>query len=236
VLGGLRTDAARAALLAAVTHPHPKVRRAVADALGTYRDADVASALLALRDDPSYFVVASALTALGKTRDARAFDALAAALGERSWNETIAGGAARGLPELADARALEPLVAATRRERPEPLRRAAVGALARLGTLVDGVRTAAADALERALEDPSYLVRLSTYAACETLADARLLPVLDRNATAELDGRLRRDATEAAIRIRAAAKTPVEVVRLREELDRLRDDVNRLRDRNDVHA
>jgi aminopeptidase N len=232
VLGRARSAYARDALLEALAHPHPKVRRAVADALGTYREADVASALLNRRSDESYFVVAAALTALGKTRDPRAFDALAAALGERSWNETIAAGAVRGLAELGDARALEPLVAATRADRAEPLRRAAVGALARLGTLVDTVRTAAADALERALEDPSYLVRLSTYAATETLADARLLPALDRLATAESDGRLRRDAAEAAMRIRSAAKTPPELVRLREEVDRLRDDLNRLRDRD----
>jgi aminopeptidase N len=231
VLGKARAAYARGALLAATAHPHPKVRRAVADALGTYRDAEVAAALLALRADPSYFVVASASTALGKTRDPRAFHALVAALGEPSWNDVTAAGAARGLAELADERALEPLAAAARPERSEALRRAAVGALARLGTLVDGVRTAVADALERALADPSYLVRASTYAACEVLADARLLPALDRMATAELDGRLRRDAAEAALRVRAAAKTPPELVRLREEVDRLRDDVNRLRDR-----
>jgi aminopeptidase N len=232
VLGDARSAYARDALLAVLAHLHPKVRRAVADALGTYRDADVASALLARRSDASYFVVASALTALGKTRDGRAFEALVAALGERSWNEVVAAGAARGLAELADARALDPLVAATRPEGPEALRRAAVGALARLGTLVDSVRTAVVDALERALDDPAYLVRVAAYAACETLADARLLPVLDRLATAELDGRLRRDASEAALRVRAGSKTPPELVRLREEVDRLRDDLNRLRDRS----
>jgi aminopeptidase N len=236
VLGKARAGYARAALLTALAHAHPKVRRAAADALGTYHDPDVAAALLAQHSDVSYFVVASALTALGKTRDARAFDALSAALREPSWNETIAAGAARGLAELADARALEPLTWASARERPEPLRRAAVGALARLGTLVDTVRTAAVDVLERSLEDPSYLVRLSTYAACETLGDARLLPVLDRLATAESDGRLRRDAAEAALRVRGAAKTPPELVRLREEVDRLRDDLNRLRDRHDPAA
>jgi len=232
VLGAARSEYGRDALLAAVDHPHPKVRRAVADALGTYRAAEVATALLGRRSDASYFVVAGALTALGKTRDGRAFEALTAALGEPSWNETIAAGAAHGLAELADARVFDPLVAASRLDRPEPLRRAAVDALARLGTLVDGVRIAVVDALERALDDPSYLVRLSTYAACEKLGDARLLPVLDRMATAENDGRLRRDAAEAALHIRAASKTPPELVRLREEVDRLRDDLNRLRDRD----
>ena len=236
VLGQARTAAGSTALLAATAHQHPKVRRAVADALGTYRTPEVATALIGLRADASYFVTASALTALGKTRDPRAFETLVAALDERSWNETIACGALRGLAELADARALEPLITRTQREHAEPLRRVATGALARLATLVDGVRTAVVDALERALEDPSYLVRVSAYAATEVLEDARLLPALDRLATGELDGRLRRDAAEAAIRIRAAAKTPAELARLREEVDRLRDDVNRLRDRREIGA
>jgi hypothetical protein len=55
-------------------------------------------------------------------------------------------------------------------------------------------------------------------------------------ATAETDGRLRRDAAEAALRVRGAARTPPELVRLREEVDRLRDDVNRLRDRDQPTA
>ncbi len=230
VLGKSRAAFARTALIGATGHAHPKVRRAAAEALGPYRDVEVASVLRSLRDDPSYFVAGAALTSLGKTRDPGAFDVLAAALDVRSWSETIAAGAARGLAELGDARALEPLCAALAPSRPEALRRAAAGALARLGVLLDGTRTAVADVLERALDDPSYLVRVSVYAACETLADARLLPALDAKATSELDGRLRRDAAEAALRVRAAAKTPPELVRLREDVDRLRDELHRLRD------
>lgn len=235
VLGKARAPFAEAALLAATAHPHPKVRRAVAAALGSYRSAAVADALLALRADPSYFVVGAAYEALGKTRDGRAFEALVAGLAEPSWSEVIAAGAARGLGELADARALQPLLGTLEPERPEPLRRAAVTALARLGSLVDGVRTAVVEALQRTLDDRRhYLVRVATYAACGQLADARLLPALDRLASAETDGRLRRDAAEAALRVRAAAKTPPELVRLREEVERLRDDVNRLRERHEV--
>jgi aminopeptidase N len=230
VLGEARAPYARAALLAQVAHPHPKVRRAVAEALGTYRDPEVATALLGLRADRSSFVVAAAYEALGKTRDPRAFDALVAGLDEPSWNETIAVGAAHGLAELADARALEPLSALGRPERAEPLRRATPAALARLGTLVDATRTAVVEMLESLLDDRSYLVRHATYPACEKLADARLLSVLDRRATSETDGRLRRDAAEAARHVRAAATTPPELVRLREDVDRLRDELQRLRE------
>ena len=118
----------------------------------------------------------------------------------------------------------------TSADRPEALRRAAVTALGKLGSLVDTTRTAVADALERALGDPAYLVRLSTYAACETLEDKRVLPALDRLATTELDGRLRRDATEAAMRVRAAATAPAELARLREDVDKLRLEINRMRE------
>ncbi|MGD0472254.1 MAG: M1 family aminopeptidase [Candidatus Velthaea sp.] len=234
VLGELRSPAGRDALLANRQHPHPKVRRAIAEALGNYRDAGVASALLELSADASYFVVAAAYEALGKTHDPRAFDALSTALGGVSWNETIEAGAARGLAESADERAFAVLLEALDSRRGEGLRRAAVKAIARLGALVDGVRTRAVAALEKMLSDPSYIVRVSVYAACEMLADPRLLPALDRLAFAENDGRLRRDAAEAALRIREAQKIPREVAALRAELDDLRVEARTLRERLDA--
>jgi aminopeptidase N len=233
-LGASRTPSARTTLLANVRHPHPKVRRAVAEALGNWRDDEVAQALLGMRDDVSYFVAGASLHALGKTRSAVAFDALVAAIPAPSWNETIAAGAVRGLGALADARALPVLVETMRAERPEPLRRAAVGAIGHLGTLVDATRTEAVDAIERALADSAYLVRVAAYGAAERLGDARLLPVLDRLAVSESDGRLRRDATEAAMRIREDQRKPAELARLREDLDKLRDESRTLRERLDA--
>ena len=232
-LGASRAPSARETLLANTANAHPKVRRAVADALGHWRDEAVATALLGLRDDPSYFVVAAALHALGKTRDPRALDALVAGIAIRSWNETIASGAVRGLGALADARALPVIEEALRADRPEALRRAATGAVAQLGTLVEPVRTAAVEALERALDDRAYLVRMSAFAAAERLGDARLLPTLDRLATSESDGRLRRDAAEAAIRIREQQSKPAELARLREEMEKLRAESQALRERLD---
>jgi len=229
VLGDARAGYARDALLAACAHAHPKVRRAVAAALGAYREPAVADALIALCDDASYFVVAAAAEALGKTRDPRAFERLCALIGQPSWNATIASGAARGLAALADERALAPLLAAAHSASAEPLRRAALRALAAHATSIDTARAPVVDAIERALDDAAYLVRVSAYAAAETLGDARLLPALERHATAEVDGRLRRDAVEAAQRIRASAKTPPEMARLRDDLERLRAEVNRLR-------
>ncbi len=230
-LGASRAPSARTALLAATAHAHPKVRRAVADALGRWRDAEAASALLAMRDDVSYFVVASALHALGKTRDPRAFDALESALGTASWNETIAAGAARGLGALADARALPLLREALFSDRHDGLLRAAAGALGRLGSLVYEVRTECIDAIARVLDRAPYLVRVAAFAAAERLADARLLPLLDRLAASEGDARLRRDAAEAAMHVRDEQTTPEAIGELREEVERLREESRTLRER-----
>ncbi|MDB5071099.1 MAG: Aminopeptidase [Candidatus Eremiobacteraeota bacterium] len=232
-LGGSRAPSARDTLLANTGHAHPKVRRAIADALGHWRDEQVADVLLALRDDASYFVIAAALHALGKTRDPRAFDALVTGTKMPSWNETIAAGAVRGLGALADARALAVLVEALAPDRHEALRRAAIGAIGQLGTLVESVRTEVVDAVERTLHDPGYLVRIAAFAAAEKLADARLLPTLDRFVETEDDGRLRRDAAEAAIRIREAQTKPAALAGLREEVDRLREESQALRERID---
>ncbi|HEY4439139.1 MAG TPA: M1 family metallopeptidase [Candidatus Elarobacter sp.] len=232
-LGRSRAPSALRTLLGAVTHPHPKVRRAVAQALGDFRDSAAAGALLGLRDDPSYFVVGSALHALGRTRDPRAYDALVDGMTTPSWNETIAAGAARGLGALADERALPVLLAALERDQPEPLRRAAVAALAELGTLVEPVRTRVVETVDAALRDHMYLVRTSAFAAAEKLADPRLLGTLDRLAGSEPDGRLRRDAAEAAQRVREAQSKPVELAQLRDDVDKMRAEMQALREKLD---
>jgi hypothetical protein len=63
-----------------------------------------------------------------------------------------------------------------------------------------------------------------------------LLPALDRLAQQAVDGRMRRDATEAAIRIRQAAKIPVQVKGLREDIDELREDQRRLQEKIEALA
>ncbi len=231
-LGATRAPWAREILLSALSHAHPKVRRGVADALGSFRTVDVATALLPLaKGDVSYFVRAAALTSLGKTRDARSFDVLVAAVKEHSWNGVVAAGAARGLAELAENRAIEPLIAATALGADEGLRRAAVPALARASALVVEPRPRIVDALAALLDDPMFLVQLAAISAAETLGDPALLPILERLAVSGFDGRIRRDAVEAAMRIRDGQKVPTQVSALRSDLDTLREDHRKLEEK-----
>lgn len=231
-VGATHAPWAREILVSALAHPHPKVRRHVAAALGNFRNASAATALAAVaQQDASYFVRASALTALGKTRDPRAFGILAAAMKERSWNGTVEAGAVRGLAELADARAMPLVVDAARVENDEGVRRAAVVAIGRIAELVEEERTRAVAALEELLDDGMFLVQLAALAAAESLGDARLLPALDRLAHAAFDGRVRRDAMEAAIRVREAAKVPAQVNAMRSDIDGLREEQRKLQEK-----
>jgi len=227
-----RAPWARTLLCEAIDHEHPKVRRAAAAALGAFKDAQSADALVRRAgSDESYFVRYAALHALGKTRDPRAFEILAGAVRERSWNGTIEAGAALGLGELADERATPLLLEATRPGGDEALRCAALGALARQAELLASERPAAIDAVLDRLDDGMFMVARAAIRAAERMQEPRLLAQLDRLSASAFDGRIRRDATEAAMRIRESLKVPAQVSHLRADLDALREDQRKLADR-----
>ena len=228
-LGGTRAPWALEILRAAMQHAHPKVRRAVAVALGNFRDKAAADALFphALKDE-SYFVQSASLHALGKTRDSRAFEILRRSLDLHTWNGVVESGAARGMGELADARALDPLLAASALGKEEALRRASIDGLARLGALVEETRASVVDAIVQLFDDRMFLVQLTAIGAAERLGDRRALPSLERLTQSAFDGRVRRDAAEAAIRIREGQKVPAQVNGLRTDVDALRDEHRKL--------
>ncbi|MDQ2679421.1 MAG: HEAT repeat domain-containing protein [Candidatus Eremiobacteraeota bacterium] len=231
-LGRTHAPWAKQMLLQALEHTNLKVRRAVVAALGEFHDSDVAEALLPIaRNDKSYLVQAAALHALGKTRDNRALQVLLDALKVNTWNGAIESGAARGLGELTDERALEPLIAASKLGREEGLRRTIPGVLVRLAELIETQRSSVVDALIGLLDDPMFLVQLSAITAVERLGDARALGTLERLRESAFDGRVRRDAVEAMVRIREAQKVPAQITGLRTDLDALREDQRKLQEK-----
>jgi aminopeptidase N len=230
-VGATKSTWARDLLIDGLGHPHPKVRRAVAAALGNYRDASVATALLdCLKNEPSYFVRAAALTSLGKTRDERALKVLLDAVRRTTWNGTVEAGAVRGLAELADPNATDAIVEATKLGGDEGLRRAAASALGRQGELVPEHRTRVVDALSHLVDDPMFVVQLTAIATAESLEDPRLVTPLERLSHSAFDGRVRRDAAEALVRIREAQKVPSQVTALRTDLDTLREEHRKLQE------
>ena len=222
---------ARTILIAAAAHAHPKVRRAVAAALGAFPStSEAAQALTQLASDASYFVVAEAYASIGRSRAPDAFATLEAALAVPSWQETIAAGALRGLAELGDERTVALVLNALAIDRPPLLREAALAVIPRLDASLEGRLPALVEAIIRAIDDAHFDVRRAGIAAAEKLAAPRARPPLARIAADREAGFLQRMAADAVEAIDRAARVPVEIERLRSDLTTLRAQVATLRE------
>jgi len=233
-LGAIRTEAAMTALIEGVAVAHPKARRAVVRALGEFRGREAAaSALIDLlkRGDPSYFVEAEAALALGRTRDARAFETLRSAMDRPSHHQVIATHALSGMAELREERAIGVAREMVSYGCPPRARVAAAGAIAKLAELGESRRAEILDLLLPLSDDPEFLMRLRIPGALEQIGDPRALAALRRLEQNELDGRVRRRASEAAAAIVEGRTRSEETSRMREEIDKLREDNRRFEER-----
>ncbi|MGK4001060.1 M1 family aminopeptidase [Sorangium sp. So ce1036] len=224
-LGALQSSAALALLEGSAGVEHPKVRRAVAHALGGFRSPKAVEALakLALRD-PSYLVQAEAARALGATRQSAAFETLLDVLDRPSWGEVVRCGAIDGLANLRDERAVPHLTARTRYGVPTRGRRAAILALPKLSS---DRRTR--ELLEELLDQPDPYLRVDVARALGDLGDGRARGALQRQLDRDLDGRVRRRIREVLRDLGGAGKREME--RLRDELEALRRDNAEIRAR-----
>ncbi|APR83269.1 Aminopeptidase [Minicystis rosea] len=218
-LGNLRSEAAFAALEANLGTKHPKVRRAVVHALGSFRTAKSAELLKkpALRD-ASYLVEAEAARALGATRQGSVLETLVDIVDRPSWGDVIRAGALDGLANLRDERAVPHVVARTRYGVSIRGRRAAIMALPKLAN-----DKKARETLEDLLDSPDPYVRVDVVRALAEIGDAKSRGPLHRQLDRELDGRVRRRIREAIRDLGGAGKR---------EADRLRDELEALRNEN----
>ncbi|MBV8084188.1 MAG: HEAT repeat domain-containing protein [Chloroflexi bacterium] len=233
-LSDAKTNAAKDALLGAMDLPHPKARRGVVDALGAFREADVAEALegKARQGDASYFVEAASFRALGKTRQSRAYDTLLTGLDRDSHDDVVRAAVFDGLGELRDDRALDLTLDWTRYGRPPLARAAAVRALEHLGLKEERVE----DTLEDILNDHRIASRPARGAAVGVLRQRKkteALGTLERVAERDPDHRIRRSAREALRALREGSDQEDELRQLRERVDSLAEDNRKLRDRVD---
>lgn len=235
-LGEQRVDAALESVLLGAQDADARVRRAVAGALGKYRQARAADRLLAWMDagDPSYLVEAEIRKALGATRDPRALERLSRSLVDDrgSWGDVVRAGAAEGLGLLCAPEAVEPLLAVLEEVTTSPsVRRAAVGALSGAREMVSEPPTLRRirEAAEAQLVSFDPNVRIAVARLFVNLADRAGLPVLERLARNDLDGRVRRAAREARRDLAERLEKPPELGALREEIEKLKGEVRELR-------
>ncbi|GGP21773.1 aminopeptidase [Thermocladium modestius] len=220
-LGRIGTDEAKKALLEALEKEEaPRVRRAIVEALGEFkRDEGVLSKLLGIlvNSRESYYVRYLAAISVGKLGIENARQALMDALGYGGHNFVITQGALLGLGELGLADSVEIISSYARGDKPTPVRVAAIQSLAKF----PGNRRVI-DELIALSKDDNFRVRSAVVAAAGELRDDRLLPVLDRLASQDPDGRVRRAARETAARVRQFMEKGEEYRKLRDEVEELR--------------
>jgi aminopeptidase N len=223
VLGKIRGPDAFEHLRDAAGTKHPKVRRAVASALGEFQTDEAAVVLSRLSEkDSSYLVGADAARALGETRRPAALKTLLSVLGATSWADVKRAGALDGLAALRNEEAVAQVIERTRYGHSSPTRRAAVAALARLS---DDRKVR--EHLEELLEDRDPHFRISVVRAIEVLGDGRSRGALRRRLDREYDGRVARRIREA---LRGLGQSPsAEHRRMADEMEQLKRDLAELR-------
>ena len=224
-LGKWRSDGALEALAKGARAKHPKVRRAVASALGGFRTPHASKILTLLaRRDPSYLVGAEASRALGRTRQPGAKKTLLELAKRRSWGDCFQTGALDGLGNLRDESAVPDVLSYTTYGHPTRGRRSAIHALA---TLADSRR--AREHIEDLLGDREHHVRVAAVDALWGLGDPRSRPALRRALDREGDPRVKRRLREA---LRDTSETrAAERKRLDDEIETLRGDLGELKGR-----
>lgn len=232
LLGKSQWARAEVALRSALGDAHPKVRRAVALALGEFRTETSAEALSeASRKDKSYLVQAEAARSLGKTKQTKiALPALKALMKIPSWADVVRAGALGGLASLRDDGGVPIIVEHTRYGVPTRGRRAAVRALAKIAPT-----KATREALEDLLaSDKSPHFRTDVVDALVALGDPKARGALAQQMDREPDGRVQRALREALRSL--GAPEGEETKRLRVEVDSLKSEQAELKARLDVLA
>lgn len=243
-LGKIEGPSARDALIAALEadkkHAEPRVRRAIANALGNYRyDEKVAAALMPLaKGDPSYAVEAAATAALGEIRVKSAADVVFANTTRPARYDRLTLAALDALVDLEDARGLDVCMrlagpASAYRTRPQAIRQ--LPRIAKLGT--DAQRAKVREFLERLLIDEEPASLRAAISALGALGDERAIPALEaRRAAGHGRGRATRERlaeeiSSAISAIRSKTAEPAATRAVREDVDKLRKRVKELEEK-----
>ena len=229
-LGSVRSASAMQALVQCTTVAHPKARRAVARALGEFKEPAAFDALQPLLDgDESYFVEAEAARAIARTKQPDSFKVVSGVIGRPSFNDVASVQALSGLGELKDERAIAVAKERTSTRNPNRVREAALACLGKFG---DGNKDIV-EFLSDHVDDPWIRARTNAIGALQELKDEGALPALSRRIPRELDGRVVRRCREAIAAIAQGKDRGEDVKKLRGELETLREENRKLSDRLD---
>jgi len=204
-LGEIGTLAARDVLIkTGLKQEEARVRRAVAEALGKFREDDDALAALVrmYEKDEKYYVAAGAATGIAGTRHAKAFDALVKGMDRPSHAGVITRLALGGLGTLRDPRGIAVCEKYAKRGHYVFVRTAAIDALGRLGDFLEARRQEIREFLVPLLRDPHMHIRNATCGALATLGDGAAIPELRKVQQSDVMGGTQRAARRSIQKIR----------------------------------
>ncbi len=199
-LGHAGTSAALDALLEGLRKiEHPKVRRAVYEALGSFSSPRVLSEVRArFGSEKSYFAEAEGLRTLGRMKEPSLIGLIKEYLKKESWNDLFRCAALDAIGSLQLAESFSTLREHSRYGYHPNVRMTAIRRLGMIGRGREDVQ----NHLVGLLDDPYLLVQLAVVRTLGTFADERVTDALMKYTTGDLDGRLKRAAEEAVRKIR----------------------------------
>ena len=224
-LGAVRGTEARAALLAlATTVTRPRLRRALAKALGAFRgDALVAERLESFATaEASQLSAGEFLAARGALEHPGATPVLRAWLKRDSWNQRLRTAVLRGLGASGEAPAIDDALGVLADDaQVDAVLGAAAAAAAQLGARHLPARDRVRRAIERRLEHSSLAVRSSAARALGTLGDAKARAAVGTALEREPFGNVRRVYREVMEQLGKAAAVTTATAELSKRLDDL---------------
>jgi aminopeptidase N len=228
-LGRMQHDGARDVLLDALSSgvEGPKVRRAVVEALGKYRDPRVATALLPIaRKDAAYDIEAAASMALGSQDPTdEIIETLLANSKKQSWRDQIRTAAVAALAELGDERGVAPAVALASYGQPYRSRANAIESLAKLAKNLPDSSSKSKDEIRELLvkltRDPQDRAARSAVSALGELGDPKAVPALQKLADSASSDEIKHRARAAITAIHEKWGESTQVKSLRERIEAL---------------
>ena len=241
-LGKIGGNDARDYLIKGLKNSDHKIRKGIISALGNFCHDE--KAILSIRqcakNDPSYRVEAIALQMLGKIKDKDSFVFLESSISRKSHNSIAQTAIYNALAELEDEASWDYLIRGAEYGAHRNSRQAAMRALAKLaqrypyrkGEVIEHLIRFAQE--KRGTPAATFRGKLGAIMAMKQLDDLSVVPVLNKIAENEPDGRIQRRAEDTISYLRESARKPKEIKEIRSELDSVIAENKLLRERVDM--
>ncbi len=226
-LGEIGTPAAMDAILGLGMPGERHVRRAVAEALGNFKEEKARGLLQKLlKGDESPYVRCESALGLAKSWPEGAFPHLKQAMKVHSPNETLAEACLAAMGKVKEQEADRIVKDSLAYGKPTRVRIGALKAMKERGRVLDEE----VPLLKGILEDPrDFRVRLYLVnSLVRTLEDRRFIEALKKASGSDREAKVRRKALEVYYQLSASAESSAAISKLRAEVEELKDENRRL--------